>query len=97
MTTIDIYLIASVWFLFIVLFTKNKQSPHSAILMLYCIGNMVLIETDFIISLTFNEVTEFFIYYESITAILMLFILKKDRVAWKQALLLALASLLYLL
>jgi len=93
MGSIDLNYVIAVYFLLILLFGGSQSRIHSAIIFLSSALNVMfqLPESTDLASYVYNR--NVFVLWDGITAFILTMFLVFDRIAWKQALLLAFATL----
>jgi hypothetical protein len=87
----------TVYFLFILLFADKRIKTHAGIIFLACLVP-ALFPLDAATDVkSYIEKKELYVLYDGCVALILTMALKIDRIAWKQALLLAFASLCHIM
>lgn len=86
-----------VYFLFIVIFGKSKDRPHSVIVFLSCLVLVLFPLNPSTDAVSYIEKREVYILLDGVTALILTMFMIKDKAAWKQALLLSFATLCHIM
>ena len=89
-----VYVIAA-WFLFLFIFSSREYKVHAFIISAASIIN--LSTNDLVVNFTYEQDVSISILFDGVTAFILTMFLVFDKVAWKQALLLAFAVMCHIM